>query len=418
MKRTIICGALLLAGAVLPARAAAGPSERVAIGAFQGPEANRIQGAVETGLMTRYYVVPDFSVAAEARRQGVQLRDDGEFGTVGRALDVRAFVSADVERRAGWRVRLTVRRGDTGTAIGRFVLANRRLDKLESQLATAASGRVRSLLARVSREDGVSAAAVEPPAQAQVTARASEPTGPEAAAAAPELFEVTAGGRMFSRSFSYTQNLSELPSYQLSQAFATELAMTLRPGPLLGSPASLGPLRFAGAFEYGVGIKSHVAGTDAAQPTRVMGWLVGLGYELGRPGQRVTPQLAYALQSFSTGAETSSAAPDVRYQLLSAGADGRWVLAPGLALLGRLAYLRALAIGTLSAADRFPHAAADGVELEGTVAFVFSPLFELRASAGLRRMGFAMHSQPGDHWVAGGAIDQTSWIGLSVAHRR
>jgi hypothetical protein len=52
------------------------------------------------------------------------------------------------------------------------------------------------------------------------------------------------------------------------------------------------------------------------------------------------------------------------------------------------------------------------------VAFVFMPAVELRASLGMRRLAFAMHSQPGDRWVAGGAVDQTTWGGLSVAYRR
>jgi hypothetical protein len=223
---------------------------------------------------------------------------------------------------------------------------------------------------------------------------------------------------MFSRSFSYTQNLSELPAYRLSQALATELSLALRPGLLLALPPALRSLRLSGAFQYGVGIESHVSGTEASQPTRMMGWQTGLGYEVGRPGLSVTPQLVYAVHVFSTGAESAAAAPDVRYRLAGAGADGRWAPARGLAVLARAAYLHALSIGALAGADRFPHATADGVELEGTVAFVFTPAFELRASAGLRRMGFAMHSEPGDRWVAGGAIDQTTWVGLGVAYRR
>jgi hypothetical protein len=416
MKRTIICGALFVAAA-LPTVAVAGQSERVAIGSFQGPQANRIQGAVETGLMTRYYVVPDFSVAAEAKRQGVNLREDGEFGTVGRALDVRAFVSAEVEKRAGWRVQLTVRRGDTGAAIGQFVLANRRLDKLESQLTTGASGRLRSLLARTPRGEGAPAPAVEPRAEAQVAASAPEEE-PEETSTDEAAVTLVAGGRMFSRSFSYTQNLSELPAYRLSQALATELALSLRPARMISLPPGLRPLRLSGMFQYGMGIESHVSGTEASQPTKVMGWQAGLGYQLGSSALGVVPQLVYAVHSFSTGAEPTAAAPDVRYRLMGGGADGRWEPARGLAVLVRAAYLRALSLGALASAERFPHATADGVEVEGAVAFVFTPAVELRASAGVRRIGFAMHSEPGDRWVAGGAIDQTTWVGLGLAYRR
>jgi hypothetical protein len=150
----------------------------------------------------------------------------------------------------------------------------------------------------------------------------------------------------------------------------------------------------------------------------MLGYQAGLGYELGRPGLTVVPQLAYADHTFDTNAEPAAAAPDVRYQMLSLGADGRWAPAAGFALLARTHYLRALSIGGLTAPDRFPHATAQGLELEGSVAFVFQPAIELRASLGLRRLAFAMHSVPGDRWVAGGAVDQTTWGALSVTYRR
>jgi hypothetical protein len=413
-RTTILSGIFLL---LVPAGALAGPAERVAISSFQGPQADRIQGAVETGLMTRYYLVPDFNVAAEARRQGVLLRDDDDFGTVGRALDVRAFVSADVQKRDGWRVQLTVRRGDTGMAVGRLVVANRRLDRLESQLATSASGRVRSLLARASR--GGEGGAVAPAAVAE-TAGAAEAQVEEAAPAASEegLFDLTAGARLFSRSFSYAQNLSALPSYEVSRAVATVFELAVRPGKVMPLPERLRPLRLSGALEYGLGIRSHVAGTEARRNTRVLGYLAGLGYELGRPDLRVVPQVAYAAQTFRTDADPAAAAPDVAYRMLSAGLDARWSFAPGVAVLGKAFYLRPLRIEGLTAPGRFPHATAQGAELEASVAFVFVPSVELRASLGLRRMAFAMHSVPGDKWVAGGAVDQTTWGGLSLAYRR
>jgi hypothetical protein len=89
-----------------------------------------------------------------------------------------------------------------------------------------------------------------------------------------------------------------------------------------------------------------------------------------------------------------------------------------VALLARAAFLRALSIHGLTAPERFPHATAQGLEAEASVAFVFLPALELRASLGLRRLAFAMHSVPGDRWVAGGAVDQTTWGGLSLAYRR
>ena len=64
-------------------------------------QAQRLQGALEASLLKRYYVVPDFTVAEAARRQGVGLVADDDFAQVGRALQVRGFVSAEVRRHGG-----------------------------------------------------------------------------------------------------------------------------------------------------------------------------------------------------------------------------------------------------------------------------------------------------------------------------
>jgi hypothetical protein len=383
-------------------------ADRVGIGSFQGPQAGRIQGALETGLLARYYVVPDFKVLAEAKRQGVELRDDRGFRLVGRALAVRAFVSADVRRRAGWQVALMVRRGDTGAPIGRILLADRRLDRLESVLATRASDRLGSLLARA--PDQASPPEVDPP----IAAAAAAP--PESAAPAQPIWELAAGARMFSRSFSYAQNLSGLPGYQLGRAFATTLQAAVRPGALLAPRWR--PWVVSGGLEYGLAIETRSDGTEGRTSTRATGYHAALGYTLGEAALVVTPQLAYGVQTFTTGADPAAAAPDVRYRMLGLGVDGRWMPARALALVGRAAYLHALSLGRLADTARFPHATASGLELEATAAFVLLPTLELRASLGLRRLGLAMNSVPGDRWVAGGAVDQSSWAGLSLAWRR
>src|SRR5215213_3786600 len=106
MNRFIVSSAFAaIAIAALPASAGANatatgtdPVQRVAIEGFRGPQAQRIQGAVETGLVGKYYVVPDFSVNEVAKRKGVGLLLDDEFAEVGKALDVRAFVSAQIQK--------------------------------------------------------------------------------------------------------------------------------------------------------------------------------------------------------------------------------------------------------------------------------------------------------------------------------
>ena len=86
MNRSLLISSVFSVVALaLPASASANSNatasdgvQRVAIEGFRGPQAQRIQGAVETGLVGKYYVVPDFSVEEVARRKGVGLvLDDG-----------------------------------------------------------------------------------------------------------------------------------------------------------------------------------------------------------------------------------------------------------------------------------------------------------------------------------------------------
>lgn len=417
--------AALAASSIGSRPAQAGPAERLAVADFRGPHAGRIQGAVESGLMDRYFVVPDFSVERTARAHGVRLDADGDFGRVGRALEVAGFVSAEVSRsastRGAWQVRLRVRRGDTGAPVGSFVLAHRRLDGLESQVARRSSAEVQRLLARTTPAspadpgdpgDDVAGAAIEAPPPVETVATAAAAAGQPGAG--PTFAELSLDGRVFTRSFSYVQNLSALPGYRLERALAAALDLTLYPLALLRRP--LPPLGLVGAIEYAPGVTSRVAGGDQALTTRVHARRLGVKYRMAWSTASLTPQIAHGLQHFQTVGATG-AAPDMRYQFVWVGMDGRWAPRPRLALFGGVAYLHGLSVGPTDEAARFPRATADGLAAELGGAFTLIPAVELRLTLGLRRFGLAMHARPGDRWVAGGAIDQTAWVGLGVAYR-
>jgi hypothetical protein len=414
MTRSIIFLVAVALFMVAPAPAWSSEStHRVAvIKGFAGPQAERIQGAVETGLSGRYDVVPDSRVAAAAQRQGVGLVGSADFARLGRALDVRAFVSAYTEKRdrRGWQVRLVVRRGDTGAPVGRLLVTGRRLDRLERTLTRQTSPQLQALVEEAVTLKSNSSDADGP---LQASAYESEAVVEDGDNRPGELIEVAVDGRVFSRSFSYVQNLNGLPEYRLNRAFASALEATIRPGVLISD--HLAPIGIVGGLEYGVGVSSVSAG-QRRQASDVRGYSVGLEYRLFLGPASVAPQLGYAASSFITG-DLQGNAPNVRYRTLSAGAAGRVQLLPRLALLGRAAYLHALSAGPLSEPGRFSRATIRGVQGEATAAFAVTNQVEVRASAGLRRYGFDMNSKPGDFWVAGGAIDQQMWGGLGLAYR-
>jgi hypothetical protein len=411
---------VVAAGVLLAARSvrASDDQDRVAIESFRGPHAQRLQGAVETGLMGHYYLVPDFSIEQMARRQGVAMNSADGLAQVGRALQVRAFLSAEVQKKRNWHVQVLVRSGDTGAPIGRFVVAHRRLDHLESTLASRTSRRVGALLARASYADGASAASERGLAPPAVAAAAADKDDDEANADEGhpgEVIEVAVETRVFNRSFSYNQNLSGLSDYHLEGALAATLAARFHPLATV-SPA-LAPIGVSAALEYGLGVGSRVAGSEQRTSTDVHGYDIGLGYRLrlGDGDSTLSPTLGYASSTFDAG--QNAGAPNADYRVVKPGFDFRWAAHDRLALVGHGEYLHVLSSGPLGDAEHFPRATIRGIEASLGLNFALSRTFELEASGGLRRLGVATNVIPGDKTVAGGAVDQTTWIGVGAVYR-
>jgi hypothetical protein len=312
-------------------------------------------------------------------------------------------------------VRLLVRRGDTGAPVGKILVADRRLDRLERQLGQKTTRRIEALLARAP-----SSAVEPPPVDGELRAEADDAAelGAAGKAQAGALFEVSADGRVFSRSFSYAQNLSGLPEYKLSSAYSGALQVAFHPGVLLdgGARRALAPVGITAALEYGLGVSSRSAANDQRLSSDVHGWSVGMQYRWQLGPHALAGQAGYSTRSFTTGDEATTA-PDVRYGVVSVGTAARAELPRGFGLLARVAYLHALTAGPLTDEGRFARATVRGMELEGALAYALVDEVEVRILGGLRRMGWDMNAVPGDAWVAGGAVDQSMWGGLGLAYR-
>jgi hypothetical protein len=432
--------AVALAPASARAEARSGDDqERVAIESFRGPQAQRLQGAIESGLMNKYYVVPDFSIEDMAKRRGVAMRDPDGMAEVGRALQVRAFLSANVQKRGTWKVLMVVRKGDTGEALGRFVVANRRLDQLESTLTKRTSRQIGALIARAGTSDSrlrtvALTSAVEPPtidAQAKLQEKkeldaqepAAAPDAPAEVADEPgprsapkKALPVAAIGletRVFNRSFKHTQNQSRLNDYALSGAMSAAMSADLHP--FAAAASALAPLGLHGALEYGLGVGSRVAGTEERLSTDVHAWSVGLSYAVMSGAFTFAPGVGYGSSNFDSGSK--GGAPNASYRAVEPGASLTWAATNQLSLRAAGEYLRVLSAGPLTTADRFPRATVNGAEASLAVSYAVLDSLELAASGGMRRYGIATNVIPGDKTIAGGAVDQTTWLGLGLSYR-
>jgi hypothetical protein len=420
----VIKHAILVAAVVVATSSAARAStDRVAIARFRGVHAQRVQGVLENSLLKRFYVVPDFTVEETARRQGVGLVGDSDFAQVGKALKVRGFVSALVRKGRDWQVQLQVRRGDTGQLVGRFLVSDRRLERLESTLASRAPRRLAALFSELGEERGplVKAVAVEAPAVPEVieSEEAPPPRREAAADEAPvrqvgEVLTLRAAGRVFNRTFTYSQNLSQLPDYHVGGAFIGVVEGTLHP---FNASTGLSALGVAASLEYGIGVSAGYAGSQDRVDSKIHGYSVAARWRILGEEFTLAPELGYAAHTFVTGAP-GDVAPDVNYGLVTAGADARWSPNKRISFLGRADYLHVLSAGPLLTADRFAHATVRGVSAELGLAVSVAPLWELYGAAGIRQFGFAMNSQPGDKQIAGGAVDQTTWLAVGVSYGR
>jgi hypothetical protein len=403
---------------------------RVAIESFRGPQAQRLQGAIETGLMNKYYVVPDFSIEDMAKRRGVAMRDPDGMAEVGRALQVRAFLSANVQKRGTWKVMMVVRKGDTGEALGRFVVANRRLDQLESTLTKRTSRQIGALIARASynetRRTVASTGDLAPPPTIDVQAKKKEIEDTSVVEdiaegsdeetprrKAPPVASLGLETRVFNRSFKHTQNQSGVNDYALSGALSAAMSADLHPFATLDS--GLAALGLHGTLEYGLGVGSRVAGTEERLSTDVHAYSVGLSYAVMAGAFTLAPGVGYSYSTFDAGSK--SGAPNTSYKVLEPGASLTWAATPRLALRAAAEYLHVLGAGPLNGADRFPRATVYGAEASLGVAFAVFDSLELAASGGLRRYGISTNVIPGDKTIAGGAVDQTTWLGLGLVYR-
>ncbi len=253
-------------------------------------------------------------------------------------------------------------------------------------------------------------AAGEPPSPAS-TLTASPPLGSVDRA----ILVLSAGGGTGARIFRYHDGLSpQLRTYDLAASPNLVLSAEVYPFARSSVPVVRG-LGITGGLQHALGVSSQ-ASSGAAISThwlRVEGGLrlrLAFGDEarflLGVHGGVVKERFGFQ------GDETLRAwLPDVDYLFWRAGADGRLRVGP-LALLAGAAYLPAIEGGAL--ADRFRGTGFAAVELGGGVAVPLVRVFEVRATAVYTRVFYAFHPEPGDLYVAGGALDHLVRAQLSA----
>ncbi len=222
------------------------------------------------------------------------------------------------------------------------------------------------------------------------------------------------GGRRFAYSDALTPNLRD---YQLFGAPMPKLGVTLYP--LAWKP-------WAFVRDLGVGFRyAQALGLDSETGD---GTVVGTTWERGllflkarlRPVRNKRTMIGLSLGLgfdrfvFRSSSELSEEVPSVAYLMLRPGVDTRLPVGKRVSVLLDLGYLGVISSGAVG--ERMRGAQTGGVDLGLGLGFKLGWGMELQANMQYTRYFHAFSPEPGDTYVAGGALDEMLTLGLRAVY--
>jgi len=246
---------------------------------------------------------------------------------------------------------------------------------------------------------------------------AAPPLPAEAANPASATVIVDAAFRLGGRNFFYNQPLTpNARPYELYAAPMVHAGVELYPA----ATSRFAVLRDLGAFVtvdqlVGPGSRSVEGVTLETRWTRVEGGMRLRIAPLARRDRLVLGlRGSFVVQPFSlrSGTALDAQAPSVDYTAVRGGGDVRVGIGP-LALELSGGFQRLVTAGETRARFRLPEAM--GMDLGFGVLVPIARGFEARLVASYDRYFYAFHPEPGDPYIAGGAVDQMFGLRLGAA---
>ncbi|MBI2388872.1 MAG: hypothetical protein HYV09_04570 [Deltaproteobacteria bacterium] len=230
---------------------------------------------------------------------------------------------------------------------------------------------------------------------------------------------VGAGAELANRIFAYHQPITRnLRAYRVK--FAPAIALDLQLYPLAGKGA-LGDIGIVASYAQALALQSAPAGGEKIQ-TSWNRFFVGLRYRLhlGKDGALLMPTIGWGGESFTFSSPPATIAkevPAVKYRYIKLGLDGRVPLGPVAAMAG-FGWLFANDSGSDgdTVASRFPHHDLGGVDLNVGLGYTVTKGLEAQLGFRYTRFFYAMNPEPGEAYVAGGALDHFSSLHLGAAY--
>ncbi|MBN9685223.1 MULTISPECIES: hypothetical protein [unclassified Corallococcus] len=457
-------------------RKKAQPAEarRVAVLA-SGPHAEAARDALEAELHrrpARYEVVPESAVRAAASRIGRDPTQPAGAAAVASELGLSAVLVADTSTVGKkHQVRVTVRNGRDGKALASPAAAKPATPKLVPVAVKRQWTALERGLQKSTAPEAAPVAPVQPakpvepepavkpaapiaetpaptkspdpePIRKPVAAKPREPKAPEktdedslsteAQVASAPVVEGALGVKLFGRSLRYKDDVfGVLRPYTLGPDVggfalpgAPQVAGDVTVYPLAAfQKGALARLGIMGSIDQSFGLKSTGSSGEVSYPTTAREWQAGLRYVIPfgaakQHGFEITG--AYGMNTFRIDAvdgERPLDLPNVEYKTAGLGLGVRAALSEKLDFNFRLGYQHPLDSGELSSDAWFPRMSAGAVTGSATVAYRLNRILDVRLKADLRRYFFKFNPEPGDPYVAGGAVDQYPGLSLQLGFR-
>lgn len=435
-------GALaLIVGLWLPTAGHAQDGTQVVVRSFEGRRAARVRAAVVEALADARSVslVATGDVDDTASRLGVSTSDPLGRVAISRELGIDAWVEGEVGRDGKrWSATVQVSDGGNGESVETALWDARSWKALAKVIGREAREALMPAIGRT-RRPGPEAETAKPE-EAPVEEREldeeqppvfrhddepargdedeDEDTGSDGARPVPLELDARIG--LFSRSYEYTENLDQLPGYDLSMPPVVLLRASWYPGAHFtsGVPANIG---LTGRFGMAFGLDSKGPG-GAVFETSSSTWEVGVRWRIPVDVFELALTVAYGAHDFSIdpasqdGATIDPGVPAADYAYLRIGGDARMVLGDVVSVSFHGAWLPVLSTGDIE--DWFPRASGVALEGGGDLGYLLDPSLEVYGGLSVRRYAVTIDPKPEDvdagQPIAGGIIDEYLTVGVGV----
>jgi len=236
------------------------------------------------------------------------------------------------------------------------------------------------------------------------------------------LFVLSGGVDVLFRQFEYNQPITKnLRAYKVNGApgFSVDLQLF----PLASIGGALGGIGLEASYGQAVALQSAPASGQKIGTT----WnrfLVGLRYRI-RFGDKggygyVAPIAGFGGENFvfsDPGGTLAKEVPAVKYTFIKAGLDARIPLGP-VAVMAGAGWLFASSGGSdlETVGSRFPHHKVNGVDANLGLGVGLAKGLEARLTYRYTRFFYTMNPEPGEAYIAGGALDLMSSLHLGAAY--